>query len=242
MKKFKNYLLDLNFLRKSLGYQAFLSSYAKNLRLKILDQPKNGRVLVLAPHPDDEVFGCGGVLARHCLQKNKVKIVYLTGNKKRKKEARVATQILGINDLTFFNFKDGGLTAGKKETAVIKKIINKYKPDIIYAPYFLDTHPDHQTAAKILAQALAGSPSIEVWQYEVWTPLLANRIIKIDQVFEQKKLAIQAYKSQIRERRYLAAISGLNAYRAGMFNCGERAEVFFRTGSKLYRSVIQKYI
>lgn len=242
MKNFKNYLLDLNFLRKSLGYQAFLSSYTGNLRLKILDQPKNGRILVLAPHPDDEVFGCGGILAKHRLQKNKVKIVYLTGDERREKEARTATQILGIDDLAFLRLGDGNLVAAEKETAAIKKIINKYKPNVIYAPYFLDTHSDHQATAKILAQALAGNPSIEIWLYEVWTPLLANRIIKIDDVFEQKKLAIQAYKSQIRERRYPAAISGLNAYRAGMFNCGERAEAFFKAGSKLYRSAIQKYI
>lgn len=242
INKFISRLLDLNFLRKSLGYQAFLSSYAKNLRLKILSEPKNGRVLALAPHPDDEVFGCGGVLAKHRLQKDKVKIVYLTGNDRREKEARVSTQILGIDDLSFLNFKDGSLAAAKKEVAAIKKIIYKYKPNIIYAPNFLDTHPDHQATAKILAKALTRNLPVEIWLYEIWTPIFANRIIKIDDVFERKTLAIKAYKSQMGERRYLSAISGLNAYRAGMFNCGQRAEAFFKMGSKLYRSVIQKYI
>lgn len=196
----------------------------------------------MAPHPDDEIFGCGGVLAQHRLQRDKIKIIYLTGDERREKEARAATQILGIDDLAFLNFKDGNLVAGKKETAAIKKIVHKFKPSIIYIPYFLDTHPDHQATAKILAKALTGSSSIEVWSYEVWTPLLANRIIKIDDVFEQKKLAIKAYQSQIKERRYLAAVLGLNAYRAGMFNCGKRAEAFFRMGSKLYILIIRKYI
>lgn len=239
IKKIKNRLLDLNFLRKALGYNFFARKYSLGLKLKILDKPKSGRVLVLAPHPDDEVLGCGGILAKHRKQKDRVKVIYLTSNRRRREEARLSTQILGINELSFLGFEDGHLSAGKKEVASIEKVLTNFKPDIIYAPYFIDSHSDHQATAEILGQAVKKSRfQGKIWSYEIWTPILANRIIRIDDVFAQKVLAIKAYQSQLKDRDYLRAISGLNAYRARMFGAGERAEAFFVCKSELYQKIL----
>ncbi len=247
MQKFKNYLLDLNFLRKSIGFQAFLSSYSKNIRLKILEKPKSGRVLVLAPHPDDEAIGLGGTIIKHIDSGDKLKIVYLTDNKKnralRAKEAKKAAHIMGVKQIEFCHFKDGKLFATKKEIKKILSILLKFKPKIIYVPFFLDPHPDHQMTARILKEVFKKSNlKAEIYSYEIWTPLLANRIIKIDDVISQKILAIKAYKSQNKERGYLGATLGLNSYRAGMHNAGDKAEAFFKAGSELYISIIEKYI
>lgn len=236
----KNYLLDLNFLRKALRYNFFAKKYSKDLRLKILKNPSSGRVLVLSPHPDDEIFGCGGALAKHSQQKDRVKIIYLTGRGERKKEAKVATQILGIDDLIFLGFEDGNLSAGREEIAAVKKIINNFKPDLIYAPFWLDPHPDHRATTEILNNILTRiNFKGEIWSYEIWQPLMTNRIIKIDAVFAQKVLAIKAYKSQLQERGYLRAIKGLNSYRAGMFKAGEHAEAFYICKKDLYQKLLE---
>jgi LmbE family N-acetylglucosaminyl deacetylase len=238
-QKFKNYLLDLNFLRKFFGWQVFSQKFTKDLHLKILKTSPSGRVLVLVPHPDDEVLSCGGTLAKHCQQGNKVKIVYLTGSQMRAKEAKLATQILGISDLKFAGFKDGELVAGPKEIKKITSLILNYKPNYIYTPSFLDPHPDHAATAKILVKAIKKSGfKGEIWSYEIWTPIFANRIIKIDDVFKQKVLAIKAYQSQLRDRGYLRAIKGLNSYRAGMFGAGEKAEAFFVCSGEAYKKIL----
>ena len=242
-----NKLLDLNFLRKSIGFQAFLSSYSKNIRVKILEYPKKGRVLILAPHPDDEAIGLGGTIIKHIKRGDKLKIVYLTDNKKnrnlRTKEAKKAAKIMGVKKIEFCHFIDGKLSNGKKEIKKISSILLKFKPGIIYVPFFLDPHPDHQMTARVLKSVLKKSNyKADIYSYEVWTPLLANRIIKIDDSISKKILAIKTYKSQNKERGYLEATIGLNSYRAGMYNAGERAEAFFKAGSKLYISLIEKYI
>jgi LmbE family N-acetylglucosaminyl deacetylase len=239
LEKLKNRLLDLNFLRKALGYNFFAKKYSKDLRLKILNRPKSGRILVLAPHPDDEVFGCGGVIIKHVKNNNPIKIVFLTDDKKisktRRVEAREALGILGVKNMDFLSFKDGELVAGQKEVDKIAAIISVFKPDIIYTSNFIDLHPDHQATAEILLGAIKKSQFKGViWSYEIWTPTSANRIIKIDDVFQQKVLAIEAYKSQLRDRGYLQAIKGLNSYRAGMFNAGKKAEAFFVARAELY--------
>jgi LmbE family N-acetylglucosaminyl deacetylase len=240
LEKLKNRLLDLNFLRKALGYNFFAKKYSQNLRLKILDKPKSGRVLVLAPHPDDEVLGCGGAIIKHIQQKNPVKVIFLTDNKKnfkiRRKEVKKSLKILGVKDCNFLGFRDGKLVAGRKEIKKITLIILNFKPDIIYAPYFFDSHPDHRATAEILLKATKKRKfKGGICSYEIWTPTFANRIIKIDDVYEQKVLAIKAYSSQLRDRGYLQAIRGLNTYRAGMFKAGKRAEAYFEADAELYR-------
>lgn len=244
LEKFKNRLLDLNFLRKTLGFIFFNKRYSAGLRLKILEKPKRGRILVLAPHADDDVLGCGGTVIKHILQKDPIKVVYLTDNirkKVRRTEAQKAAKIMGIEDIVFLGFKDGYLVDGEREVKKIRKIILSFKPNIIYLPHFLDTHPDHRSTAEILNQVISKiNFQGEIWSYEAWTPVFANRIIKIDDVYPQKVLAIKAHQSQLQEREYLSAIQGLNSYRAGMFKIGKKAEAFFVATPKLYQVLITK--
>jgi LmbE family N-acetylglucosaminyl deacetylase len=78
------------------------------------------KILVFAPHPDDDIIGCGGSMAKHISQGNRVQVVYLTsgeaGSHKyskaelaviREGEARQATASLGIKDVNFLGMPDG---------------------------------------------------------------------------------------------------------------------------------------
>ncbi len=237
-------LLHLNHLRKFLGWEVFNKAIASEFKLEILDNPPKGNILVLSSHPDDDVFGCGGALCLHQKAGNKIKIIYLadgSGEKKsnpgrRQKEAREAALVLGVTDLDFWQIPDGRLSPNNSTIQRLNDLILKFQPDIIYAPSFIDSHPDHFETAAILAEALKKMPDFNgmIFSYEIWTPVFANRLINIDEAIELKKEAMAAHASQQNSRSYSKAILGLNQYRAGMFNHGQYAEAFFESNRELY--------
>ena len=121
------------------------------------------RVLVIAPHPDDETLGCGGSLLRHKKEVDKLYWIIITGIsedmgwqeaavKKRDAEIYAVAKKYGFADV--FNFR---LPTTKLDTLplsdLIEKITEVYKkiePEIIYMPYAYDVHTDHQLIAKAL--------------------------------------------------------------------------------------------
>lgn len=235
LKKIKENLLHINNLRKFAGYEIFQLAAGSETKLQILNNPPKGKVLVLAPHPDDDVFGCGGTLKLHKEQNDDVKIIYLTSTPNRETEAKKAVLHLSINDLLFWGYKDNQISANKKNTTLLNAVLNEFKPNIIYLPSFLDPNPDHFETCRILYEMLKKSNlSGQIFSYEVWSPIYANRLIKIDKTIEVKKKAMKEHVSQLKDRNYLDAMTGLAQYRAGMFNAGQYAEAFFVCNKELY--------
>jgi len=121
------------------------------------------KVLVIAPHPDDETLGCGGTLSRHKQEGDELYwgIVTCISEdmgwpeavvKNRDAEIDVVEKKYGFSDV--FNFR---LPTTKLDTLplsdLIEKITEVYKktePEIIYMPYAYDVHTDHQIIAKAL--------------------------------------------------------------------------------------------
>lgn len=235
-RKLKNDLLHVNNLRKFIGFVVFRAAIESEFKLQILDKPPKGNVLVLSPHSDDDVIGCGGTIFAHKAQQDEVIIYYLTGGGTlREKEAQKASNILGVKKLIFSNSKDNEISNSKKQIDQLVKIIVKYQPRIIYAPSSLDPNPDHFETAQVLASALHKIDfKGRIFSYEVWSPIHANRIINITDSIERKILALKEHKSQITSRSYIKAMQGLAQYRAGMFNAGEYAEAFFSCNKDLY--------
>lgn len=238
IKRLKNNLLHLNNLRKFIGYETFNSATKSGFKHQILKSPPKGDVLVLSPHPDDDVIGCGGSIKLHRDQGDNVEIIYLCGGNEREKEAKAAASILGATGTTFWRYADGKLQTNKTSVELLRIKILSLKPDLIYVPSFLDPHPDHFETAKLVVETLAkmSSPqinSLRIYSYEVWSPIYANRLINIDKSITQKKEALAAHKSQLKDRNYQKAMSGLAQYRAGMFNVGDYAEAFFECNAEL---------
>jgi LmbE family N-acetylglucosaminyl deacetylase len=188
----------------------------------------DGPVLVLAPHPDDETVGPGGALVKHVDAGNRIRVLFLTDGaaacrrsrnlpKTRRLEAVQAAGVLGIapGALQFWNEPDGQLRVRRDLVERLAAELVDFKPDVIYTPFFLDDHRDHCTTAYLLAAALRTvSISTEVWCYEVWAPLLPNRLLNISHEMPTKLVAIQAHRSQIDQYRLDDRMERLAAMRA----------------------------
>lgn len=135
------------------------------------------KLIVFAPHPDDETFGCGGTIAKKVSEGYDVLIVVMTDGRYaflevlgrdfdptpeelkeiRIKEVKKAMQILGVpeNNLIFLNFVDGTLKDnGKEAEEKVVEILSKYCPDEVYIPYRRDGHSDHRATHRIVKNAI----------------------------------------------------------------------------------------
>ncbi|HTF87758.1 MAG TPA: PIG-L deacetylase family protein [Planctomycetota bacterium] len=178
---------------------------------EILRGPPRERVLVCAPHPDDEVLGCGGTIILHAAQGDPVHVVVafdgLLGlapewpRDTRKKEAGRAALALGLRPYQFLDHPEGHVpTPAEFETGVrqMAELIDALVPDTIYAPWPGEAHVDHKTLARVVyrARQIVNSKA-EVWGFEVWTPLRADRVIEISGVWQKKLAALEVYESQL---------------------------------------------
>lgn len=264
MRPLRKILLSQNSLAKALDMTSFFRATKFDHHLVVDNIISAQNVLVLSPHPDDDVFGLGGALHKLSKCGSKITVAYLCdgsggvpegrdeeGEPKRidkdlieirKNEAKNSAEILGFNDLRFFGYQDGKLAAGTAVARALSDLINEVKPDIIFVPSFLDNHPDHRATNEVLINVLSGKQIAvkEIWAYEIWTPIFVNRVVDITNNIEDKKKAIGAHQSQLKSRAYDKAILGLNAYRAEINGISGFAEGFFTTTPEIYKKLYQK--
>jgi len=186
-----------------------------------------GRVLVLAPHPDDETLGCGGSLVKHASAGDRVNIVVVTkgewGEKDpvsyaqaRKKECLRATRELGISEesLEFWELTDRGVSTNQILPRLVEKL-KDFRPALIYAPSPWEIHPDHKVTAEALLKAIKSSKaSPRVAFFEISHPLRVNVLVDITPAIEKKIKAIERYASQTAKKHYKDHILGLNRFRS----------------------------
>ena len=188
------------------------------------------RVLVLAPHPDDETIGCGGSLALHGKAGDPVKVVILTDGGMgdvsnqmakdeyvglRKKEALEACAILGIGDLEFWEYPDRSLSGSRGALRKIMDVLVSFAPDLVYCPSPMEIHPDHRAVSFLLFDAIRSCDLIfEVAFYEINQPVSVRSLVDITSVIDKKKEALNAYGSQLKERPYDDICLALSRFRS----------------------------
>ena len=200
-------------------------------------------ILVIAPHPDDEVIGCGGTLCKHTEKGDRVVVAFLTSGElglkqfprdkawqTRETEARRAAKILGIEALHFLRGPDWTVNQAVAPLGkALRSILVRDRPGIIYLPHQKDAHPDHQAAVSVLRAALRGIRlgSVQCRAYEVWSALAEfDHVEDITSVMDRKKRALRAHRSQLNDFDYLAAVTGLNRFRGELAARSRYAEVF----------------
>jgi LmbE family N-acetylglucosaminyl deacetylase len=211
------------------------------------------RVLVFAAHPDDDLIGCGGSLAKHVKSGNRVSVCYLTSGeggglehskkelaKMREDEAKKAAKIIGFTDVIFLRNRDGYL---EYDVAILKQLVDLIRnrqPHVVYVHHHMDAHEDHKVISQIVNEAIgrAGGPIFQEYKgepwpvetvlaYEVWTPLSEfNYVEDISEFVSIKTAALRKHQSQIKIIRYDEATEGLSRYRGAMTGKGKYCEVF----------------
>ena len=216
-------------------------------------QPSSGNAgsskadLVIAPHPDDETFGCGGTIRLVTESGVPVDVVFMTRGEmghedgpsissaqqadlaqQRSREAIEACQALGVRRISFLNGKDTRLKEQAHLARDLASVLTGNRYRRVFCPWKYDAHEDHQATFAILQAALKAHPgSLQIWLYEVWTPLGFNMLIPIDGTILHKKKAIQSYRTQLPQLNYRQGFIGLSAYRSAFCPPSSYAEAFF---------------
>ena len=215
--------------------------------------PKKQTILVFAPHPDDDVLGCGGTLIKWARQGKSITVVYLTSGEagsihfskeelleKREEEAHRAIRIMGINDCIFLHQPDGGIEVCTEVLDAVVELLRQKRPEVVFLPHREDVHRDHLKTHELVVEACrraagpwhqqCASSSWEVnWilAYEVWAPLREIHLVEdISEFMKIKINALREHQSQLSDIAYDEAISGLNRYRGITSGRGQYCECF----------------
>ncbi|HWC65503.1 MAG TPA: PIG-L family deacetylase, partial [Thermoanaerobaculia bacterium] len=208
------------------------------------------RALTLSAHPDDDVFGAGGLLARLARSAEAVRAIVMTGGEAqepagagsadpgtRRKEAQEAAGMLGIGDVAFWELPDRGLARRREEiVGRLRREIAAFRPDLVIAPSPCEIHPDHRAVAEAVYEVVAGArPEDAEWEilrfvriafYEITQPILPNALVPLGDLAETKRRAIARFPSQAAVRDYAGAVEGLNAFRGLTLDGAGPAESF----------------
>jgi LmbE family N-acetylglucosaminyl deacetylase len=185
-------------------------------------------ILVVAAHPDDEVLGCGGTIAKHVKDGDDVSLIIMADGvssrdesnaskairKERENMANESGKLLGLRGISFLGFPDN-LMDSLSLLEIIKPLellISKIKPDVIYTHHGGDLNIDHQITHRAVMTACRPQPSCsvkEVYSFEVnsstdWssrsigTPFVPQKFVDISNEQETKMAALNVYHSEMR--------------------------------------------
>lgn len=198
----------------------------------LLPGPPPGPVLVVAPHPDDEVIGPGGTVALHHDAGDAVSVLVLTsggasvgrprgGAAIREGESRQALRHLGPRITPYFaRLADGAL---QRSTDRIAELIGSHGSGAaaLYVPTLWDPHPDHLAVAKA-AKSCGLDDDVLILGYEVWGAGPITTVVDVTRVFARKQAALAEYVVALQTVDYVRSASGLAAYRSSVGSLGGR--------------------
>lgn len=197
------------------------------------------RVLVLAPHPDDEMFGMGGTILRLKQLGAELRFLWLTNrdSQTRRAEAMAVLAQLGVTGTPEECFPlTGPHVYIGDSAAVIAEALVSQSPDLVCLPSLFDPHYDHLRVAVAFRDAIHRAAwSGSVLQYEVWNTLVPNAVVDVSDVIAEKERLMRLYESQTNEpeRRYVERLLALNRYRGLVHEVGY-AEGFILTEAELF--------
>ncbi len=140
-----------------------------------------------------------------------------------------ACKVLGVRNATFLPGRDGMLQTQPHLSDAILQSLGKVEYRSVFCPWPYDAHADHVATYAMLHDALRRHPkNIDIWLYEVWSPLKHNICIAIDSTIEAKMQAFAAHESQAAILNYAAAFHGLARYRSLFCPPAQFAEAFFQ--------------
>ena len=206
---------------------------------------KSDKILIVAPHADDETIGAGGLLSKYGKQCD---VWLITDGRKgntptaqyteeeliavRKNEFKQVMDYFEVNDYSFFGLTDGN--ASVEINRIYKKSIIEY--NYIFIPNRNEKHPDHVAVYKAFIKMKKRQRAKgDIVEYEVWTPLqFPNVYLPITDVMENKQRALSFYESQLMTLDYCTLAETLNRYRG--FTSNEKYREAYFSHRKNYLS------
>lgn len=194
-------------------------------------------VLVVATHADDEVLGCGGVMARHADMGDAVHVAVVTRGIPEVfppeyvdeifRELQAAHQLLGGSGIHFLDFPSPQLDTvpGYALADAIRKLIFELQAQIVYVPYLGDLHGDHQAvyqAALVASRPINGCPVRRLLCYETlsetdWASPFGNVtftptvFVDISDYLGRKLEAMKCYRTQLKSPPHSRSLQSLEA-------------------------------
>lgn len=192
-------------------------------------------ILIIAPHPDDESIGCGGLMI---LYPNQCDVLLITDGRHghtgeylgkedelvsiRKKEILKALTHVKINTFYVLDLPDGKTI----ENEDIVKNFNYNPYDYVFIPNRFDGNRDHAALFEILSKYKKNSANFKLVEYEVGTLLeFPVWTLDISNVMNEKLSMISEHTSQLHDINYIKTVEALNSYRGG-YNGVQYAEAY----------------
>ena len=214
-------------------------------RRALIEDPEvnsNARILVLAPHQDDPIIGCGGTMCKLARKGAHVKVLYMTDSSYEsnigpscglvpmvQKEAEESLATLRCFESEHLDLPILALRCDSNNKRRLYRAIDYYSPDIMFVPSLQDMHPDNMMTGLLAAHALREYDGrLTLYSYEVWGGLFPNTMVEITEVMDDKIAAIKARRSQVKlvdgERRLREA----NSFRLSATQPERYCEPFLR--------------
>jgi LmbE family N-acetylglucosaminyl deacetylase len=194
--------------------------------------------LVMAPHHDDEVVGCGGLVSQLAAAGAVVRVLFLTDGgggaepvadraayrERRRREAAEAAGVLGIAGWDALDLPDGSLENHLGEAAAgLRRALLTQRPELLLCPSPLEVSADHRAAFAalhlVLAPLRAGNGDepalggLRILLYEVNHPAYPDLLVDVSAAEPLLREAMARYASQEERHPYLAATLGLRRFR-----------------------------
>ncbi len=206
-------------------------------------------ILVISPHPDDDVLAAGGSMAAASEEGKGVFSVYLTDGRRspkkgpeetddmmalrRTKEAIAALRAIGATGGFFLKGRREELEkGGERMEGELIKILKLIRPEEVLLPAPYERHPTHQRCSLLSLKSLRLVPGqkIRLLGYSLWGSFWGaeKRVVRDITPFIQKKIqAIRAHRSQIASKNYLQGILGKSHYEAVFWESHEPQKMAF---------------
>ena len=189
------------------------------------------RVLVISPHPDDEVIGAGGAVARHVAGGDEVSLCIVTQGYSppwpadiveiARRQVEAARKVLGIKQVFFLGFPTVKLNTVPNTdlTNALQKAVDETRPEVVYTSSASDVNQDHRIvfeATLVACRPLPGSTVRRLLSYEIGpaarfgnAPFFPNVFVDIEAFLSKKLEAMKCYETELREPPHPRSLTGL---------------------------------
>ncbi|MFO7735577.1 MAG: PIG-L family deacetylase [bacterium] len=225
MDKFSVFF-ELCFLRRQLSQRSFSQEL-----FEIKQLPEN--VLIVAPHSDDEMLGCGGVMKSHCSDSSF--FVYIPASGTESGQSRLEESLRAVSgfgprvSVVSGKFPDGFLKDNQEELhEEMISLVSEHNIKTVFAPLFTEFHPDHVSCALSTLRMLKKNTIDKIYFYTTnhfFSPEIINSFHTFPGSVRDKTEMLKDYRSQ--QKINFKKITAMEKIYSESFHLSEFSEFFY---------------